>query len=97
VLFSDVPFPLPLFTSPLAAQPLTILSWSVALDASAEGTTPFWHQGNAATFACQEKREPELHRAFLLPMCSLVKCILDRPMHAGFIAMASRDWKRVRS
>src|SRR5208337_1019602 len=56
----------------------------------AEGASTFWHQGNAAPFACQEKRRPELGRAFLLPMRSLVKCIPDRPMHAGVIVMASR-------
>src|SRR5208282_5042579 len=54
------------------------------------GPPTFWHQGNAAPFACQEKRRPELGRAFLLPMRSLVKCIPDRPMHAGVIVMALR-------
>jgi len=41
-------------------------------------------------FACQETRRLELHRVFLLPMLSLVKCIPDRPMHAAVIVMASR-------
>ena len=49
-----------------------------------------WHQRKPGPFACQEKRGPELHRAFLLPMCSLIKCIPDRPMHAGVIVMALR-------
>ena len=40
-------------------------------------------------FACQEARRLELHRVFLLPMLSLVKCIPERPMHAGVIVMAS--------
>jgi len=50
------------------------------------GTKKKW----GAAFACQEKRRPELRRAFLLPMRSLVKCIPDRPMHAGGIVMALR-------
>jgi hypothetical protein len=41
-----------------------------------------------APFACQEKRGRELRRAFLLLMRSLVKCIPDRPIHAGVIVMA---------
>src|SRR5208283_4624926 len=66
----------------------------------AEGVPTYWHQGNVAPFASQEKRGPELRRAFLLPICSLVKCIPDRPMHAGVIVMAlprvaSRDIKNL--
>jgi len=56
----------------------------------AEGPPAFRHQENVAPFACQEKRRPELRRSFLLPRCSLVKCIPDRPMHAGVIVMALR-------
>src|SRR5208337_3400582 len=56
----------------------------------AEGPPTFWNQGNLAPFACQEKRERKLYRAFLLPVWSLVKCIPDRPMHAGVIVMALR-------
>src|SRR5208337_826877 len=56
----------------------------------AEGPPTFWNQGNLAPFACQEKRERKLYRAFLLPVWSLVKCTPDRPMHAGVIVMALR-------
>src|SRR5208283_5173467 len=59
-----------------------------------KGPPTFWHQGHMASFACQEKRGPELRRAFLLPMRSLVKCIPERPMHAGVIVMASRGIPR---
>ena len=38
----------------------------------------------------KENRGPQLRRAFLLPNRSLVKCIRDRPMHAGAIVMALR-------
>src|SRR5271157_3772619 len=40
------------------------------------------------------KTEAGAFRAFLLPMRSLVKCIPDRPMHAGVIVMASRGIPR---
>ncbi len=56
----------------------------------AEGQPTFWHQGNVAPCVCQVTRRQELRRAFLLPICSLVKCIPDRPMHAGVVVMASR-------
>src|SRR5208337_2592877 len=56
----------------------------------AAGAPTFWHQDHVAPFACQEKRGRKLHRAFLLPVWSLVKCIPDRPMHAGVIVMALR-------
>ena len=55
-----------------------------------KGPPTFRNQGNVAPFYCLEERRPELRRAFLLPMRSLVKCIPDRPMHAGVIVMASR-------
>src|SRR5271157_907735 len=42
----------------------------------------------------QEKRGPELRRASLLPVRSLVKCIPDRPMLAGVIVIASRGIRR---
>src|SRR5271157_6126117 len=36
-----------------------------------KGPPTFWHQGHMASFACQEKRGPELRRDCLLPMRSL--------------------------
>jgi hypothetical protein len=56
----------------------------------AEGPLTFRHQGNVAPCVCQVTRRQELRRAFLLPNRSLVKCIPDRPMHAGVIVMALR-------
>src|SRR5271157_1667400 len=61
------------------------------------GPPTFWKQGNVAAFACQEKQMPELRRAFLLPLRSLVKCIPDRPMHAVVIVMALRGTRDIKN
>src|SRR5208337_28093 len=55
-----------------------------------KGPPAFWQKGHAAPCVCQVTRRQELRRAFLLPNRSLVKCIPDRPMHAGVVVMALR-------
>jgi len=67
---------------------------------SRKGPPTSWNQGNVAPFAFQDERRPKLRGVFLLPTRSLVKCIPDRPMHAGVIVMAlcrvaSRDIKNL--
>ena len=81
-----------LFSPLAAARPLSVLTWKVAMDVMKCGRDQplSGTKENLAPFACQEKRRRKLHRAFLLPICSLVKCIPDRPMHAGVVVMASR-------